>query len=125
MPVAGLGGAVGAPRAGRDVAPAAAGEVPPVAGPVAAAPVGGGTFFKSSVFIFCFNSFAFGTPVQPLSILSCVTFAFTLGGAIGFAGFCSLAGAATMSLSPCTFVKAPDFAAADRSAFSCRSRLRR
>jgi len=91
----------------------------------AAAPVGGGMLLGFSVFIFCFNSASLEMPDQPFSIFADATFAFTLGGAIGLAGFCNLVGAATTSLSPCTFVKAPDFAAVDRSTFAWRSILRR
>jgi hypothetical protein len=82
-------------------------------------------FLGFSVFIFCFNWASLETPDQPCSIFGCASLVFTLGGAIDLGGFCSLVGAATTSLSPCTFVKAPDLAAADRSTFAWRSILRR
>jgi len=49
------------------VAAVPAGETPPAACPVAAAPVGGGMFFGFSVLIFCFNCASLGTPAQPCS----------------------------------------------------------
>jgi len=81
--------------------------------------------FGFSVLIFSFNCAALATPVQPFSIFGCATFVFMRGGAIPGAGLLILAGAATTSLSPCTFVNAPDLAAAEKSAPGCRSSLRR
>ena len=86
----------------------------------AAARVGGGTFFGFSVLIFCSSSALLETPFQPRSIFGCATFAFTAGGLTLGGAFAILDGAATKSLSPCTFANAPDLAAADRSvAASC------
>jgi hypothetical protein len=116
------GDATGLPAAVGAVTP---GEASPFARPFAAAPVGGGIFFGFSVLIFCSTSALLATPAQPLSSFGCATFAFTFGGAAPAGALLSFCGAATMSLSPWTFVIAPVLAAADKSALVWRSILRR
>ena len=78
-------------------------------------------FFGFSFLIFCSSSALLETPFQPRSIFGCATLAFTAGGATLGGALASFAGAATMSLSPCTLVSAPDLAAPDKSAAVCRS----
>ena len=93
--------------------------------PRAAALVGGGTFFGFSVLIFCFSCASLGTPAQPRLIFGCATLVFTAGGLAPGGALVSLFGAATTSLFPCTFVSAPDLAAAEILAADCRSILSR
>jgi hypothetical protein len=82
-------------------------------------------FLGFSALIFCLSSASFGRPAQPRWIFGCATLAFTAGGFIVGGAFAILGGAATTSLFPCTFVSAPDLAAADRSAAGSRSTVSR
>jgi hypothetical protein len=115
------GGAPPAAGAG-GLAPTADGGVPP---PRAAAPVGGGTFLGFSFLIFCFSCASLATPAQPRLIFGCATLVFTAGGLAPGDALVSLFGAATTSLFPCTFVSAPDLAAAEKLVADCRSMLSR
>lgn len=90
--------------------------------------VGGGMFLESSLFIFSFKSAcAFGseTEVQPCSIVGFWIFSFTTLGATGVGGFWNTCGAATTSLSPCTFMSDLDCTATLRSTLLSRCKVKR
>lgn len=86
--------------------------------------LGGGTFFGSSPFIFCFNSaciFGSETWSHPFSMTGLAIFSFTVFGATGAEAFCNVSGAATTNLSPSTLVIVLDLAAAFGSTLVSRS----
>lgn len=130
---------IGGTRPGLLFGPGEIGGSPPAAGAAGLAPisgcgplparaaarVGGGMFLGFSVLIFCFSCASLGTPVHPRLSFGCATLVFTVGGLAVAGAFASLAGAATTSLFPCTFVSAPDLAAAERLVADCRSILSR